>query len=386
MAFPGSYLDYLAVTRDDKLTPMGDFLNEALAQSYVLSILIEANGIENVTQGGKNIVDFIQIGQNNSFQFYSPGDALSPAQADTMKQISAPWKFSSFNYFFEDEEIALNDEDVDRFEKLDQVYESSAFNSCIQGTEDSMWAVASSADMEAAGGKQPYSIPAAINEFSNGLTSGWTTFMGVNPSSIPQWRPQQQAYTMATISDPKSNTGLLRALQRMSSKVTFKPVSFGKTGKYQEPDKRDALMILCNLDGQTQYQNCLYATNDRTTSPSEAGNKGGVFYQGRELQYVTKLDYAGIYSGAAAGTTASQTDPNTGASIANCAADGAPRFYFLNGKYVKPLFNKNRFMQMKDPMCVDPATRPNTYIQWYMNQQQLWFASRKRHGIVYPSA
>lgn len=384
MAFPGSYLDYLAVTRTDKFTPMGEFLDEALNQEYILSILIEANGIDNITQGGTAIVDFIQIGQNNSFGFYAPGEQLTPVAADTMKQISAPWRFASFNYAFEDEEIALNEEDVNRFEKLDQIYESSAFNSCIQGTEDSMWAIPSNADMESTSGKQPYSIPVFVNEFTNGTPTGFTTVMGVNPSTVNVWRPQQQAYTMANISDPKSNTGLLRAFQRMAALVQFRPVRFGKTGKYQEDMKTDALMIVTNLDGITQYQNCLYATNDRTISPSDAGNKA-VEFQGRELRYVTALDYAGIYSGAASGTTATQTNPLTGASVTNCAATGAPRYYWLNGFYIKPIFNKNRFMYMKEPMCVG-VERPNSYVQWYFNQQQLWCKSRKRHGIVYPSA
>lgn len=384
MAFPGSYLDYLAVTRTDKYTPMGDFLNEALSQSYVLSILIEANGIDNITQGGTAIVDFIQVAQNNSFGFYAPGDQLTPAQADTMKQISAPWRYASFNYAFENEIIALNEEDVSKFEKLDEIYESSAFNSCIDGTEASLWAVPSNSDMEAVGGRQPYSIPVFINEFTNGTPSGFTTIMGVNPSTSPVWRPQQQAYTMANISDPKSNTGLLRALQRMSSLVQFRPVRFGKTGKYQDDNAVDSLMLITNLDGQTQYQNCLYATNDRTATPTDAGNKM-IEFQGRELMYVTYLDYAGIYSGAAAGTTATQTNPLTGQSFTNAAATGAPRVYFINGKFMKPLFNKNRFMYMDEPIRVG-VERPNSYVQWYFNQQQLWCASRKRHGIVYPSA
>jgi hypothetical protein len=375
MAFPGSYLDYLAVTRTDKYTPMGDFLNEALAQNYVLSILMEANGIDNITQGGTAIVDFIQVGQNNSFGFYAPGDQLTPAQADTMKQISAPWRFASFNYAFEN---------VARFEKLDEIYESSAYNSCIDGTEASLWAVPSNADMEAVGGRQPYSIPVFVNEFTNGTPSGFTTVMGVNPSTYPVWRPQQQPYTMANISDPKSNTGLLHAFQRMTSLVQFHPVRFGKTGKYQEDNKVDALMILTNLDGQTQYQNCLYATNDRTVSPADAGNKV-LEYRGREIKYVTALDYAGIYSGAAAGTTASATNPLTGQSFSNCAAVGAPRYYWINGMYAKPIFNKNRFMYMDEPIRVG-VERPNSYVQWYFNQQQLWFRSRKRHGIIYPSA
>lgn len=384
MSFPLSYLDFLAVTRTNKKTPIGDFLNEALTNSYVLSILLEGRGIEEITQGGTQIVDFIQIGTNGSFGFYAPGDQQTPVASDTMKQISQPWRFAQSNYAFEDEEIALNEADVDRFIKLKDGYESGCLTDQVQGTEDSLWAVPSNSDMESTTGRKPYSIPTFINEFTNTVPSGFTTIMGVNPATVIAWQNQRQGYTVSQLTNATSSVGLLQALLKMTNKVRFKPVNFRQAKKHQEADKMDRLMIITNLDGIVQYQNCLYSTNDRTASASDAGNQE-IAYQGRALMYVTALDYAGIYSGALSGTTASQTNPLTNASVSNCAATGAPRYYFMNGDYMKPIFNSNRFMEQDVPIR-GGQDRPKSYVQYYWTQQQLWCSSRKRQGIVYPSA
>lgn len=385
MSFPVSYLDFLAITRTNKKSRYNQFLNEALNQSYLLSALIKANGMENVSQGGQKIVDFIQTGTNGSFSFYAPGDQQTPVATDTMKQIEGPWRFSSANYAFENEEKALNEQDVDKFIRLMDAYESACVTDIVQGTEDSLWGVPSSNDMEATGGRKPYSIPVFINELTSSIPSGFTTVMGVNPSSVPVWRNQQEGYTMSTIATAASATGLLTALLKMSEKVNFRPVPFGTAKKYQEDSKLSKLMIVTSVDGLVQYQNCLYNTNDKTAKISDAGNPSWE-YRGYPLMQVTALSYAGIYSGAVAGTTDTVTHPITGASITNAAKIGAPRYYFMNGEYLKPIFNKESFMDdSREPMCVG-VDRPNSYVKWFFNQQQLWCSSRKRHGIVYPSA
>lgn len=384
MPFPTTYLDYLLVTRENKKSPFNQFLNEALAQSYLLSILLEGRGIEEITQGGTAIVDFIQVATNGSFGFYAPGDQQTPVSTDTMRKISQPWRFASSNYAWENEEIALNEADVDKFMEQEEAYKSGCVTDQVQGTEDSFWAVPSTSDMESTGGRKPYSIPCFINEFSNTVPTGFTTVMGINPATNIAWQNQKVGYTASQITNPAHTQGLLQSLRKMSNKVRFKPVAFAKAKKYQEQDKTDKLMIVTSDDGQAQYQACLYQTNDRTAKPSDAGNVSTTF-NGRELMYVTALDYAGIYSGALSGSTASQSNPLTGASVANCAATGFPRYYFINGDYLKPIFNSNRFMKEDEPIR-GGQDRPNSYVQYYWTQQQLWCSSRRRHGIVYPSA
>ncbi len=90
---------------------------------------------------------------------------------------------------------------------------------------------------------------------------------------------------------------------------------------------------------------------------------------------VSALATAAIYSGGLSGTHSS------GVAVA-----GSPRYYFFNGEYMKPIFNSNKFMDdSREPMCVG-VDRPNSYVKWFFNQQQLWCSSRRRQGIVYPSA
>lgn len=376
MAWPLTYLDFLAVTRTNKKTAVNQFINEALVQSYLLGLLIDGRGLDEITQGGTSIVDFIQYRTNSSSAFYAPGDQQTPVATDTVQQISLPWRFLSSNYAWENEERALNEADVDKFIRVKDLYESGCLTDQIQKTEDSFWAVPSTTDMEASAGRIPYSIPCFINEYTNTVPTGFTTVMGTNPATITQWQNQRVGYTVSNLTNPTSSTGLLKALRNMSEKVRFRPVAFGKAkgATHQEADNvASKLVIVTGSDGIDQYQNCLYATNDRTASPSDAGNMDYT-YRGHKMSYVTAVDTAAIYSGGLSGTHSS-----------GVAATGAPRFYFINGEYIKPIFNSNRFMDEDEPIR-GGQNRPNSYVQYYWTQQNLWCSSRKRQGIVYPSA
>lgn len=373
MAFPTTYADFLLVDRANKKTPIGEFLVEAVSQSYTLSLFVKGRTIEQLTQGGTAITDFIQTADNNSFGFYGPGDQQTPVSADTLKQISLPWRFSQCNFAWETEEMELNEDDVDKFLNLDDAYRSGAVMAQVNGTEASLWTVPATADMEASTGKVPYSIPCFINEFTSTIPTGFTTVMGVNPSTTSRWRNQKSAYTAANIGSPSDTTGLLMSLMDCAENTRFRTVDFGKSKSLQEKEMLDRMGIVTSLDGLKQYQKALFNANDRTVSVSDAGNKT-LQFRGYPMEQVTALATAAIYSSTLA---ASHTS-----GVANA---GYPRYYFLNGEYLKPIFHSKKFMEPGTPIN-GGQERPNSWVQYFWTKQNLWCRSRQRLGIVYPSA
>jgi hypothetical protein len=375
MAFPGSYLDFVLATRDVKLTKPDDVINEAMQNSYILTEMLRGKDAESITKGGSALVDFIQTATNGSFQTYRPGDNLTPVSADATKKISLAWRFMQCNYSWLDEEVVLNTDDPAAFFDIKRRYEAMAVTDFVQGIENKLWAVPSNTDMEdASNGKEPYSIPCFVNEHTNTLPSGFTTVMTLSPSTTTVWQNQKAGYTAANIANLTSTTGLMQALDTCLEKVEFEPVPFGPAKQFQEPSNLSKMMIATTLNGRNVYKSLLRSGNDRTVRPQDAAY-GSVTFSGYPLKRVNALETAAIYTGV--GVAGSHTS-----GVAN---DGYPRFYFLNLNYLYPIFNRDKFFDPLAPIKGGP-NKPNFNVQYYMTMGQLWCGSRKRQGIVYPSA
>lgn len=373
MAFPTSYADFLLADRYNKKSPVGEFLVEAVSQSYTLSLFMGNRGVEKLTQGGQGITDFIQVADNNSFGFYGVGDSHTPVAADTLKAITLAWKNAECNYGWEAEEMELNEDDIDKFLNLDEAYRSGAIMAQVNGTEASLWTNPATADMEAATGKIPYSIPCFINEFSNTVPTGFSTVMTLSPSANARWRNQKVAYTAANLRSPGASDGLILGLMNLCELTNFKLVDFAKSRSLQEKQKLDRMGIVTNLDGKIQLQAAMYNANDRTFAVNDAGNKT-LQYNGYPVEQVTALATAAIYGSTLAASHSS-----------GVAATGYPRYYCLNGEYLYPIFHSKHFMEPSEPIH-GGSSRPRSWVQYFWTKQNLWCRSRQRLGILYPSA
>jgi hypothetical protein len=375
MAFPTTYLDFLAGTRDIKMTTPDTIVNEAMSQSYILTEMIRGRDMSQISKGGSALVDYIQVATNGSSSVYRPGESLTPVSADTMKKISLTWKHSQANYTFLEEEVLLNDNDPDHFFKLETRYESGAVTDYVNFLENSiLWGVPSNADMEDDGGKQPYSLPVFVNEYTNTLPTGFSTIMTLSPATTTVWQNQKQGYSAANAENPTHASGILNAMDNVLQQVEFEPVPFGNAKQFQETDNLRKLMIATSLDGINMYKRILRASNDRTVTPQDAAYSSPTF-AGYRLKRVNALETAAIYTGV--GLAASHTS-----GVANT---GYARYYFLNTNYLYPIFNKDRFFEKREPIN-GGINKPTTWAQYYFTMLQIWCSSRRRQGIVYPSA
>lgn len=376
MSFPATYLDFLRSTREVKLTAVDDILNEAMQQKYVLTELLRNKATDTISKGGSKLVDFIRVASNGSFQSYRPGDQLTPVSADTTKKIELAWRFHQCNFGFLEEQRILNDGDPAHFFDMMKKDEGDAVIDFVQGLENKLWAVPSTADMEdQANGKEMYSIPVFVNEYTNGLPTGFSTVMSVDPTSTTIWKNQQAGYSKAAaLNNTGASDSILSAMDTCLEQVDFEPIPFGPAKQFQENDQSKDLMLCTSLDGLNIYKKIIRSLNDRTNTASDA-SIGAAQFGGYRLKRVNALETAAIYLGVGLSDSHSS----------GVAVSGYPRYYFLNTKYLYPIFNKERFFDKKE-LINGGINLPNFWTQYYMTMAQLWCGSRKRHGIVYPNA
>lgn len=356
--------DFLLATRERKITPPKDILNDAIAQNtYMIGEMMRGQEVSLVVQGGSKISDRIKLDNSNTFEFYTPNQRFNPTSVDTLTTIEANWRFAKAHYSYSEEEIELNDTGgLQQFVDLRTKYEQDAYTDMYDGLEASVWAVPSTSEMETAGGQRPYSLPAFVSEdTTNFHPTGWTTILGTDPATSTRWRNSVETFTPSALDD--QDTGIIAAFDRMFLNLEFR--SPDQASQYFENDMLRRMKIITNKDGHTIYQRILRAGNDRFVSPQDPAYSSPVF-NGIPVKYISSLDTAALYSGAAAAT-------------------GSPRYYWFNFNFLFPVFHKRRYMTQKGPIegGVEQPFSAAVYFNLYFNQ---FIRSRRRQGIVSPAA
>lgn len=372
------FSDFQLLTRDIKLTGPEELLNEATLHNYVLGDMLAGRENDHVFRGGTKLTERIMARDNNSFRTYKPNDELNPTAADTMKRISANWRFTVGGYTWNDNEILLNEGDPARYGDLKLDYEQQAMTSIVNGMEALMWAVPSTADMEADGGEVPYSIPVFVQE-GGGLPSGFSTIMGLDPTTETWWKNQTVGYTGANIETADSPTGLFTAFDKMLRLVAFDRINVAQMQRYWEDLDLRKMRIYTSGQGRDVFMRLLRAKNNRlvVAGPQDAAYPDPR-HEGYPVQWIETLDAAKLYANTAtAGGTSSSINADGSEKV------GYPRFYFLNLKYLYVCFHEKKYF---DQVMRDGGARqPFTNVMWIDTYYNNVCRSRRRQGIVWPT-
>ena len=383
-----TFSDFVASTGPSYLTSADMLINEVQKNSYIMRRFLKGAEKTFVLQGGSSIKDALILDENSTFQQYQPNDVFTWQNPQVMTTLNVDWRFSVDHMSWTDQEIELNTGGGMSNEALRGVYkrlkkekEMRMWTSMINGWEDLLWRLPKASEMEAGAGLYPYSIPALINEKSNGLFDysgdAFTTVHGINPSTKTRWKPQTQTFTGGTdyinAATPRSN--IMGAFDQMFYKVKFEAPPTKQ--EYFENPKLNAQYIACSRKGLNAYQQLLRASQDRFTGIANYQDPAYLTpqYGGIDLQYVAALDTAALY-GSAGSTYYAEDDTAS-------AATAGPRYYWINGQYMCPVFHTSRYMVSKAPM-VHP-NQPFTTVVVTDCWWNLVARSRQRHGIVYPT-
>lgn len=391
MATGGAYLsaftDFMQTTDPLTLTSASDFINEAALRNYTLSRFIDGFDMTEMLQGGTKIRDFIMRTDASTFTFYKSGASFSWQNPQVMTSWEAPWRFGLDQMAWNEAEVLLQGGDFDRmtndamfdvFKSIKKKLEARMWTSMMNGMEAALWSKPNKDTMEAANGDVPYSIPALVNESTNGLftdgTTTWTTVQQLDPTTETYWVPVRLTYNYSDYLDTNNTQdGLILGFERMIHKLSYSLPPRG-TEFFEVSQKRQ--FIATSLGGVIVYKDALRKTNDRgyVSNPQDPAYLRPQF-AGFDVQEFESLENAAIYPGSTPGTTVTYSS----------ATAAGPRYYFINSEYVRMFFHSQNYFERR--AVREPTDQVGSYAQPVTTWYNLLARSRRRGtGILYPSS
>jgi len=343
-----------AVSTGQKLkTGPDQIVNDAIKNTYLISRTLKGMQASDVVQSGVRIIDRIQLSDVGTAQFYSPNDPFVIQNVSALREQRVEWRFIADYYSWEEHEVVLNSGDQQTFYKnllkgKRQQRDTSVFNKM----ENAIWGNADNAEMENAGGKLPYSIPAFVTENTNGLPTGFTTVMGISPAESPNWDNQRESYDPTDLTNP--DTGLVQAFDRMFMKVRFRaPRNIEQS---ITSDDLKQTVIATSMNGRAKWLRLTRDSNDRLVGNDLGAQQGELLYNGLPVEHFSGLD-----------------DKNF--------AKGREPYFFLNLKFMHPVWNSKKYFEESKP--INHPLQPFSWVVW-SNTFYNWFCvSRRRQGIVF---
>jgi hypothetical protein len=431
-----TFNDFMTSTGPSYLTSADAVVNEAVKNTYAFSRLLKGKSTEQTIQGGTEIRDVIMFDDSRTYDHYQPNDTFVWRNPQVTDYVRAPWRFHIDHMSWTDAEVELNTGETSAstkvaYKRLKRIKEQRLWTSMMNGFEEDLWAVPSVSGMEDESGKLPYSLPYFITEIGQSLggalgrrgqapytasNNSSTTVMRINPFTETRWtncielydsskrNPQSSTWGSAQSAamdgdTPYNQSGspetidvynLFSAFDTMMMRLKYDAPATRQ--QYFENPTLNRQMILTSRSGVQFYRNALRLSNDTLVSYQDAAYSSPA-YAGIDVTYCSDLDTAAIYA-ADSGTVSQNITGYNGVSGANGAFSGfgteegtntivkAPRFYFVNGNYLTPIFHSKRYFKQHE--VLRHPNQPFTYVQPVDCWSNLFCNSRQRHGIVSP--
>ena len=389
-----TFNDFVDTTGPSFLTSAQDVVNEACRNNYLLRRFLKGKGPGEVVQGGTKIKDTMMFDESNSLQYYQPNDTFTWNNPQVLDNWEIDWRFCVDHMAWTDQEIELNSGGGmsrsarhQQFKALKRSKEQRLWTSILNGMEDALFAIPDPDLMEGGGAAatRPYSIPTFINECddngaykNDAAGTDFVTVQGISSHSTSgkgaSWGPQQVTYTADSSASSTIAGGILDKMDSVWMDCEFTPPPSHQ--EYFENPSLNAQFIACSQRGQQIYTLLMRQSQDTfVTSSRQDPAYLRPQYAGIDLERVVALDtYAGYCS-----------DDGSVAATTELAVTGfqGPRYYFINGNYLKPVFHSSRYMYTHPTMR--HPNQPFTTIVPVDSWTNFVYRSRKRQGILYPT-
>lgn len=398
---------FMNATGPSFLTGPEDVVNEAVKQTYILARFLRGADMATTLQGGSDIRDSIMFDEQSTAQWYSPNATFTPTNPQVLTNWKAYWRFKVDHMSWTDQEIELQvPEGMTQsarhqvFKKIKFSKEQRLWTSLLNSMENDLWRAAETADMEAETGQVAYSLPAFINDFTNGLfysgatptgKTAWTTKQNINPVTETRWKSQLAGlpasgtvpgstnlfYDSSTPNE--ADAGDRNIIQTfdyawMLTKFQAPPTK----QEYFENATLNKQFIACSFRGQGIYMDLLRASQDTYVT---SGRQDPAFvnpsYAGIDVIRVQALNSAALYPAETLTDPLVAEMPGTGVGEAS-----GPRYYWINGNYIRPIFHSRRYM-VKGPVK-DHRDQPFTKVQYVDVWMNVVARSLQRHALVSP--
>jgi hypothetical protein len=369
----------------DARTAINDASNRGTGESYLWSRLLHGLVDAEYFVTGLDINQPIKFKDSGTATSYGIGADRTWRNIQTLENMKFYRRKVDTHFSFLDEELvdnqitSMTDFAAQQFVDLKHSKEQDAITSGWNLLENQLAAVPDPALMEGATTAtliEPYSIFAAINERTDGLFldapgGDFTVKAGLDPTDVditPNYTPIQETYTQETIA---TFDNPLEAIDRARRSASFgAPETFQQ---YYETPSLYRQVLLASNTGVAAW-NFLQRSGQQNW---EKFGEGGVFmpaHHGVPIMYWDPLDTVAIYTDGSNGlVTETSTD----------ASNQGPRFYGINGSFMHPVINPERFWYV-DEVFRHP-NNPETWVVRYVIWWTLRWSSLRRHFIVSPS-
>lgn len=387
MASLSDFADFVKSTAPAWASSQDAFVNEIQQNSYPLARFLKGREMSDVFQNGERIKDGIILDQPGTFQMISPETESTWTNAQTLTTWEIPWRFAQAHMAWTAQEVELNEgSSAAVWKRVKKIKQTGLANDIVHGLNSKLFARPFASKMESftADPGEPQSIPALVNEYTNGRFGGsygvtslsisdsyTSTVQGINPATKTKWAPVQKQY--ATFG-AANNTNLLAAFDDIFLDLQFRQP--GTMNEYFENESMFRQVIYTTKNGLVKYKALLRSENDVQVVP---GRQDPAYqnptYSGIPLERAPQLETEALY--AISGSTLRDETTTNGANYTG------PRYYWINANFMKMAFHSNYYFKYLD--VFSPEKNRTKYILPIQIWFNLYCTSRRHQGIVSPS-
>jgi hypothetical protein len=387
MASLSDFADFVKSTAPAWASSQDAFVNEIQQNSYPLARFLKGREMSDVFQNGERIKDGIILDQPGTFQMISPETESTWTNAQTLTTWEIPWRFAQAHMAWTAQEVELNEgSSAAVWKRVKKIKQTGLANDIVHGLNGKLFARPQASKMESftADPGEPQSIPALVNEYTNGLfasaygATGLTvsdrytsTVQGISPTTKTKWKPVQKTYANFNAA---SNTNLLASFDDIFLDLQFRQP--GTMNEYFENESMFRQVIYTTKSGLVKYKALLRSENDVQVVP---GRQDPAYqnptYSGIPLERAPQLETEALYT-----TTGSALYDESGATD----SFSGPRYYWINANFMKMAFHSNYYFKYLD--VFSPEKNRTKYILPIQIWFNLYCTSRRHQGVVSPSA
>lgn len=384
MASLSDFTDFVKGTAPAWASSQEAFINELQYNNYPLSRFLKGRETSEVFQNGERIKDGIILDEAGTFQMVSPETESTWTNAQQLTTWEIPWRFAQCHMSWTAQEVELNEgSSAATWKRVKKIKQSGLATDIVNGLDRKIFARPAKSKMESftADPGEPQSIPALVNEFTNGLwlpssSAGMDTYSGatvqnIDPATKTRWKPVAKSYTNLTAA---TSANLSEAFDDIYLDLQFR--SPGTMNEYFENVNMFRQVIYTSKNGIIKYKRMTKLENDVTVTPSRQDPAwNSPTYSGIPLERAPQLETELLYgSGGAIGQPVLETDATNNIS--------GPRFYWINANYMKMAFHSNYYFKYLD--VFSPEKNRTKYVLPIQTWFNLYATSRRHHGVVYP--
>ena len=415
----GSTLDQFTTfwqsTGDRYLTGLKEVMNMATRTTYTMPNLLAGSMYEEMVQSGETIKDRVFFNPTPTFQRINPDEELSYQNPQSGQIWTVPWAIAVAHTGWNKWEFSLNAGDM-KAGSLAHVFKNvrnqkfqNLYTDVCNSLDDECWAVPSPGMESITQATQPQSIPVFVNEYLYGQHersdgTATTTIQGINPSTYTSWDHTRVGYGYESTdkADTSGTKGIFASLTNAFLRTNFSALPKGAeySDKGSSPD-----VILTQTQGVVNYEHAVRVNQDEFRGVGKASGDDpaymGCTFRNVAIKHIAAIDTAAIYptgsNAVLATATLSTWDDATNASanydIANnpggsygvtatSVENSGPRYYGINGRYIRPVFHGGTFMQFEP--IITPEKQPFNRVQVASITNNLVCRSRRNHFLVHP--